>query len=312
MEVDSPHGEHDHSTTEPKIREVLASVGLSSSGLEWIESYSHSAWRTDEVVVRYRIIGPTGRLIHEAAVGRLLPVDALYPEVVAAGCWGRDDWLVTARIRGIPLVDAWPTLSDGLRERATHELGVALRAVHRAPVRQLQPPCLYGGAPVIARDRFIDELVAAALRGAGTASTREVDRVVQLLEDARNAIDDVPSVMAHGDFGYSQGLWNNDHLVGLVDLEMSHAEAPDWDLPSFLGFSSERTNTSDVARCASWLNDVYPELFAHPDLALRLRVYAVVYGLNGLMENPDVRLMSAILETGPGYDSVLQTMRQSP
>src|SRR5438876_7550648 len=109
---DSPHGEHDHSKTEPAIREILASLGLSSSGLRWIESYSHSAWMTDEVAVRYRIIGPTGRLAHEASVADLLAPEALYPTVIAHGCDGRNDWLVTERIPGESLYAVWPKLSD--------------------------------------------------------------------------------------------------------------------------------------------------------------------------------------------------------
>ena len=70
---DSPHREHDHSKAQPTIREILSSLGLSSSGLRWIASYSHSAWMTDEVVVRYRTLGPTGRLSHETCVAALLP-----------------------------------------------------------------------------------------------------------------------------------------------------------------------------------------------------------------------------------------------
>ena len=58
---DAPHGEHDHSKTEPAIREILASLGLSAAGLRWIESYSHSAWMTDEVVVRAVTTGSSPR-----------------------------------------------------------------------------------------------------------------------------------------------------------------------------------------------------------------------------------------------------------
>src|SRR4051812_8203953 len=63
---DSPDGERDdgHFKAQPSIREILASLELSSCGLRWIASYSHSAWMTDEVVVRYRTFGPTGRLSH--------------------------------------------------------------------------------------------------------------------------------------------------------------------------------------------------------------------------------------------------------
>lgn len=161
---DAPQGEHDHSTTEPAIREILASLGLSNSGLRWVESYSHSAWMTDDAVVRYRIIGPTGRLLHEAKVAALLPREALYPAVIASRCSRHNDWLVTARVPGESLLAAWPRLSVAQRQTATHEVASAARALHAAPAQHLQPPCLFGGAPVIQRGDFIDTLADVARR----------------------------------------------------------------------------------------------------------------------------------------------------
>jgi hypothetical protein len=111
---------------------------------------------TDEVVVRYRIIGPTGRLSHEASVAALLPPEALYPTVIAHGWDGPNDWLVTERIPGESLYAVWPRLSVREREGATHGMAIAARAIHGAPAQHLQPPCLFGGALVVARTKFID------------------------------------------------------------------------------------------------------------------------------------------------------------
>lgn len=316
-EGDSPHGSHDHTQTEPVIRELLDSLGLSSEGLEWIESHSHSTWRTADVVVRYRIVGPTGRLTHEAAVGALLPADALYPEVVASGCWGTDDWLVTARTPGIAVVEAWPHMSETLREQATHEAAAALRAVHGSPARHLQPPCLFGGVEVVPRHAFINALVRVAQNAAKVSgSPTDLDWVLSQLEQHRPAVEDSPTVMAHGDFHFDQCLWNDGHLVGLVDLEMSHSEAPDWDLPTFLGFSSDPSGTAttlgaglrpaDFARAPRWLKDAYPELFAHPALVQRLRVYELIYRLNDLRRQPDLTAISSVLQDGGHYEHLLE------
>lgn len=309
---DSPHGEHDHTKTEPAIRTILASLSLSSSGLHWIESYSHSAWMTDDAVVRYRIIGPTGRLTHEAKVAALVPREALYPTVIAVGCSGKNDWLVTERVPGDPLSAVWAGLSDRQRETATHDLAAAARALHAAPAQHLQPPCLFGGAPVIPRSAFIDTLADVAQQAPDAGP--DITRVLRLLDDSRGVIDDDPTVMAHHDLNFGQCIWRDGRVVGLVDLEMAHANSPDWDLADFLGMCSaprrgahiERDlHADDFVRVPAWFKEAYPESFAHPALHLRLRVYELMYRLADLMQRPDLPLMLSTLEAGTPYEHLL-------
>jgi aminoglycoside phosphotransferase len=313
---DAPHGEHDHSTTEPAIRDILASLGLPSSRLRWIESYSHSAWMTEDAVVRYRIIGPTGRLTHEAAVAACLPPAALYPTVIASGCWDRDDWLVTERIPGESMLAAWPRLSVTERERATHELARAVEALHGAPAQHLRPPCLFGGAPLVARAEFIDTLGGIAQRAsAEPAMDARVARVLDKLELFRSAIDDDPDAMAHHDLDFGQCIWRAGHVVGLVDLEMSHANAADWDLPVLLGMCSDPRGAAptvaadldpeDFIDVPRWFRDAYPAPFAHPSLVPRLRVYELVYRMAALTNAPDIDRMLTVLEDGTRYERIL-------
>ena len=314
---DAPHGQHDHRQTEPAIREILAGLGLSSAGLRWIESYSHSAWMTGEAVVRYRIIGPTGRLTHEAEVAALLPTEAQYPRVIATGRWGHDDWLVTERIPGESLYAVWPRLSDRDRETATHELASAARALHGAPAQHLEPPCLFGGAPVVARNRFVDVLEDRVRAGAPAADPADVRRALDLLDASRASIDDGPSVMAHHDLNFSQCIWRSGHLVGLVDLEMSHANSPDWDLVDLLGMCAdprrrapnaaieEHVRPAQFERVAHWFREAYPEPFEHPALVMRLRVYDLIYRLADFLQRPDPREIATTLELGTAYEHLL-------
>lgn len=314
---DAPHGEHDHSKTEPAIREILAGLGLNDTGLRWIESYSHSAWMTDDVVVRYRIIGPTGRLTHEANVAALLPAEACYPTVVDHGCDGLNDWLVTERIPGESLYAVWPELSVAERERATHELATATRALHGVPAHHLEPPCLFGGAPLVARDRFIDTLTDIVQSADASVSSVDAVRATDLLDDCRSAIDDPPAVMAHHDLNFSQCIWRGGHLVGLVDLEMSHANSADWDLVDLLGMCAEpkrrapaaaieeHVHPSQFAHVAEWFREAYPEPFDHPELRRRLRIYDLMYGLAGLLQSADLAAIVSTLEFGTSYEHLL-------
>ncbi|HET6386984.1 MAG TPA: phosphotransferase [Armatimonadota bacterium] len=46
-------------------------------------------------------------------------------------------------------------------------------------------------------------------------------------------------VMVHGDFNFNQVMRHDGRVTALLDLEMSRAEAPDWDLGPFLGFCAD-------------------------------------------------------------------------
>lgn len=313
---DAPHGQHDHSKTEPAVREILAGLGLSTSGLQWVESYSHSAWMTDEAVVRYRIIGPPGRLTHEAEVAALLPPEALYPEVIASGRSENNDWLVTARIPGESLYAVWPRLSPRERETVAHDLATAVRALHAAPARHLEPPCLFGGAPLIPRHRFIDALADIA-RSSVDADATDVDRALELLESCRTVVEDGPAVMGHHDLNFGQCIWRNGHLVGLVDLEMSHANSADWDLVDLLDMCANprrrapnraieaMVEASQFDRVAGWFHEAYPTPFLHPALEQRLRVYDLIYRFAELQRRPDPQHIISTLELGTSYEHLL-------
>jgi aminoglycoside phosphotransferase (APT) family kinase protein len=247
----------------PRASQILRALGLPASSLEPVESYSNIVWLSGDYVMHYHTIGPVGRLEHEARVARRLAPEALYPEVIAVGRDGEHDWLVTRRVPGIALSAAWPWLTPDERRDAIHQAAAALRAVHRSPAQDLVPPCLLLGAPVLTR-----QALAAWLRTLGLPPA--YDRLLEAV--------DVPSVMVHGDFHFNQILWYEGRVTALLDLEMSHVEAPDWDLGAFLTTCLDPATASpeDYRDAPVWLAEAYPEMFAYSSLVDRLALYAVV------------------------------------
>jgi hygromycin-B 7''-O-kinase len=272
----------EHSDLTPIACAILRGLGLSDRGIEPVESYSHAVWLTAEHALHYHVIGPSGRLEHEARVAERLPAEALYPEVVAVGREGEHDWLVTRRVPGVPLSEAWPRMHQRDRRAAIFQAAAALRAVHHTPARDLVPPCLQGGAPTLSRRPLIDQLLAAGLVG---------------LSPLADAVDDSSSVMAHGDFSFNQVIWCDGRVTALLDLEMSHGEAPDWDLPSFLGFCAnparmvpqpleEASRPEDYREAPAWLREAYPEMFGHPRQRDRLLLHSLVFRADELLADP--------------------------
>lgn len=293
----------EHLDLTPIACTILRDLGLSDNHIEPVESYSHAVWLTAEHVVKYHVIGSVGRLEHEARVAARLPAEALYPEVVAVGRDGEHDWLVTKRVAGVPLSAAWPWMTRRDRREAIFHAAHALRALHRAPVTDLIPPCLQGDAPTLSRRALTERLLAAGLMD---------------LSWLADAIDDSATVMAHGDFNFNQVMWCEGLVTALLDLEMSHAEASDWDLVPFLGFCSHPARAvekrleavsrpEDYREAPGWLRQAYPEMFAYARQQDRLLLNLLVWRSEELLADPDRadQIVSASLEEARALAALL-------
>ena len=160
-----------------------------------------------------------------------------------------------------------------------------------------------GGAPVQSR-----QALAARLRGLGLPP-----RFAGLLA----AAGDGPSVLAHGDFGFNQVLWEGGRVTALLDLEMAHAETPDWDLGGFLATCLDparmapahvaaASRPEDYREAPIWLREAYPELCAAPALRERLALQALVLRWPELLAAPDRR--DAIIEAAVAWAAPLEQL----
>jgi hypothetical protein len=92
-------------------------------------------------------------------------------------------------------------------------------------------------------------------------------------------------------------MWCDGRVTALLDFEMSHAESPDWDLPSFLGFCTdparmvpehleEGSRPEDYRDAPGWLRQAYPEMFGHPRQRDRLLLHFLVFRDDELFADP--------------------------
>jgi hygromycin-B 7''-O-kinase len=272
----------EHTDRTHRAQIILQGLGLPDTPLVSVESHSNAVWLTRDHAVHYHIVGPAGRLEHEARVALRLAPEALYPAVVAVGRDEDHDWLVTQRMPGIALSAAWPWLTPDERRDAMHQTARALRALHHAPALEAGRDQVQRGVPVLTRWDFVSHL-----QGRGIPLPREW----------RMSATDGPLVMAHGDFSFNQILWHEGRVTALLDLEMAHAEAPDWDLGTFLAFCHDPvrmvptdleaiSRPEDYRDAPVWLREAYPELFAFPALRERLALQALVLRGTELLDRP--------------------------
>ncbi|CAA9581946.1 MAG: hypothetical protein AVDCRST_MAG87-3474 [uncultured Thermomicrobiales bacterium] len=285
---------------------VLESAGLEPLGpLTGVESYSNDTWMLDdrrfgEVVLRICYRGDVERLPREAIVGRAIPPEVGYPEVLGSGeTFMGDDrltWSLARRLRGSTLLEAWPSLPDRERRRASRSTARALRAMHawRPPDRliadlswpvpeQLTTRKGVIGASIhpvpIARVRvLIAEL--ATVQGVDASLVAAATAAIERLGHHAPAFDDPgTSNLIHGDLQLSNIWWNDDGETGLIDLEWLRF-APSWVDLARLQDNADADAAEGLTMHADlleWLREDYPELFAVDGLEDRIRFLCLAF-----------------------------------
>jgi hypothetical protein len=105
------------------------------------------------------------------------------------------------------------------------------------------------------------------------------------------------SHMVHGDLHFENVLWDGRAITALVDFEWARGGPADLDLDVLLRFCAfpylhvaedyeAITLSKDYAPVPYWLAEDYPELFDHPNLLERMRLYCIAYDVRELLTFP--------------------------
>jgi aminoglycoside phosphotransferase len=296
---------------------------------ELVTSYSNDAWyvrsaSAGDVVLRVCWIGDRERLLREAAVGRALPVEVGYPEVLASGALTVDGeaitWMTSRRLSGRSLRTAWPELDERRRERALREVVAPLRALHRwrppaqvarrlgAPTPSVDPQTIIGTTIVpLPLDR-VRHLVAPAADHAPEHRTVIAEAWSWVVDhaDLLPRLDDPADVVTHGDLHLDNIWWDGERVTGLLDLEWARWGPPWLDLVSVRDNALADDDFSEPhARLLDTLRARAPELEV-PDLVRRLTAVELAFQLRQILvwppPGPDpatdhpVRLLQRLLD----------------
>ena len=307
---------------ELRARRALADAGLDFHGsLTSIESVTNEVWATGDVVVRVnrRI---HSRLRREAEIAALLPPTVPYPKVLAVGDGYGQDWVALEQMPGTPLVRCWTSMATADRRRAVEGLTVILRALHGTKVpKELAdvtdpPQLLHPGAMAV--DPLLEALDRA--RALEHIDRGVVEELRGYVRGTRPALDPFQSTrLIHGDLHFQNILWDGNHITALLDLEFARAAPSDLDLDVFLRFCSypslfvpigreHEARREDYDDVPVWLRESYPELFAHPALMDRLRIYSIAFDLKSLLADPPRGPLNSLKLSHP-YRRLMATVR---
>ena len=286
---------------EARARRALAEAGLDySMPLERASSVTNEVWISDAYVIRVNR-RPNQRLRREAFLGPLLPPEVHYPEIVAYGGELGADWLIVRRRPGQVLSRQWPSMSTGERRSAIRQFAVLLRNLHGVRCPEDLPEI--DAAPQLLANREYGAVapLLAALDGLETmphVDPRLVVSLREIVEDTHGVLEPFDtSHIVHGDLHFENVLWDGRAITALLDFEWARGGPADLDLDVLLRFCAfpylhvaedyeAITLSKDYAPVPYWLAEDYPELFAHPNLLERMRLYCIAYDVRELLTFP--------------------------
>jgi hygromycin-B 7''-O-kinase len=310
-----------------KLSELRARRALSAARLDTsapvvpIESVTNEVWACGDVVIRLnrRL---HNRLQREAEISALLPPEVGYPRIIAVGRGHGNDWVALKRIPGSPLVRAWPFLDKVERRRAVEQFAGTLKALHASKVTPdladtTDPPQLLQPGPFATQPLVdgIDRLEQLPHIDRGV-----IDELRGFIRASRSALDPFEATtLIHGDLHFQNVLWDGRNVTALLDLEFARAAPPDLDLDVFLRFCAypslfvpvgreDEARREDYAAVAGWLMEDYTELFSHPRLVDRLRLYAIAFDVRNVLAQPPNGPLTGLTMRHP-YRRLMQTVR---
>jgi aminoglycoside phosphotransferase (APT) family kinase protein len=308
--------------SELRARRALAAARLDTGApVVPIESVTNEVWACGDVVIRLnrRL---HNRLQREAEISALLPPEVGYPRIMAVGRGHGNDWVALKRIPGAPLVRAWPFLKADERRRAVTQFAGTLKALHSSKVTPdladtPDPPQLLQPGPMATQPLVegLDKLASLPNVDRGV-----VDELRGYVRANRSALDPFEAnTLVHGDLHFQNVLWDGRNVTALLDLEFARAAPPDLDLDVFLRFCAypslfvpvgreDEARREDYASVGAWLAEDYPELFAHPRLFDRLRLYSLAFDVKNVLAQPPNGPMSGLTMRHP-YRRLMQTVR---
>jgi aminoglycoside phosphotransferase (APT) family kinase protein len=299
--TDNPEGiEH----ARPRLARVAKRIGLRiPEDAEYVVSWSNDAWLCGDFVVRVCFRGDRTRMTREAALGRSLPPEVLYPRVLDAGADDDLAWMVVARVQGEALWERWKAMPHAQLRPIARAFADVLRALHAwTPpddvLAQLRAHDFDAGP--VARDitghdllplpaprwePLVDHAVTMPFVDPGVVRACAA-RLHELR--AHDPFVGACSSVVHGDANFANALEHDGQLTALLDYEWARLGPPDAELVSFVRAAGYWRGEPRAERppVIAWLRDDYPELFAAPGLRERVWVTELTYILRQLVVWP--------------------------
>ena len=279
-----------------RLRDVLP-IAL-PAGTPFSGGESNDVWIAGDSVLRVCWRGDRDRLLREAAVLAALPESVPHAPVIGAGATEDVSWMLAERVPGRSLRAITEAVPQPQVRKLYAQLADILRSLHawsppeeiRTSLRE-RPATVPGNLLSVWATDLMPLPVERALTMTELArSVPYLDPV--LLNATRARIEELASSdpfadpgestsVVHTDAAPGNVLVRNGEISALLDFEWVRWGPPDHELVTLVRMSLPGLGP-DVP-ILRWLEEDYPELFAHPDLDNRLWLSEIVYMLHGVI-----------------------------
>ena len=266
--------ERDQDAMRARVDQILARFGTSVTRASRVPfAQSNEVWLAAEIVIR---MGKLGRnsLSREVALAPAIPAEVGYPEVLDHGTIDGHEWMVSVRLPGENLHEAWPGLQLSARTDALADLWSRLRILHTTDI-------VTARAAGCTSTRYYDldptqahtGLAALVERGALDVATG--NRLADLLGEAFEAMSLVPLALNHADAAPGNTVLTPPGHAIPIDLESACVAPMDLDLENLFRYLHFMADQATSIRLA----DLAASLLNRPGAEARLRGYAILRDL---------------------------------
>lgn len=197
---------------------------------------------------------------------------------------------IIEKIDGVSLYNVWHTFNEEQREEIIKQLCIAMKRIHSNIGES------YDWTKRI-KEQFISLYKKA--KQLNIFSEEEQKLLDYTYTKFGNYLESNDFVLIHNDLHFDN-IFFNDGKIKLIDFERSMYAPRDFELDILYRmirkpwkFASEETepytNLSDYSKIMSYIEKYYPELVNIPNLYKRLAIYDIVYFLEHLIQNPNIK-----------------------
>lgn len=231
-----------------------------------------------------------GNFRHQAEITKSLKEAGVpVPTVIDFNSGEGTHYLLTERLPGSNLVDKWSTLSVGQREDFIAQAAGYLQKIHTIRSNAYRLP-IYSqddsGTLVQAMAARID--FSRLDRTKLTPEQREnVELLEQFYKDHNRLLDEQgTAVLVHNDFHFENILADGDKVTGIIDWDWASYAPADYELRSMLDYAHApkyyvEEHLEPYFEGKQLIDEMqlykkyYPELFSHPNLENRIKLYMI-------------------------------------
>lgn len=268
---------------------------------------------------------------HQESIVKLaVEAGAKVPKILDAGNIAGRRYLLMERLRGEKLSHSWHTFSEDQKESFINQICEQMKILHSIKFDNYSPQ----------RPREFDNFLEAIewqmrqinidQETLDNTTKTNLDLIKQFYQDHKEILDERgTAVFVHNDLHFENILFEREEITGIIDFDFSRQFPKDYELWHIVDFFFAPTYYVEKKLEPMWMNfqlgnelncfkKYYPDLFNHPHLLTRLRLYFLDQMLGDLQDGAIYKMNERVeayfrggwLETYLEYKGVIGTCRE--